>query len=113
MVTAFMGLTSSRDVTGLAHATNLKRIPSNLFPVHQPDRLATRSPLPCHISTDALVRIERNTAEANMTGYQLDSDRADVRETCTGHSGCLQHCALAWRFHDGLGRENPWPTAIG
>jgi len=47
MVTAFMGLTSSRDVTGLAHAINLKRITSNLFPVHRPDGRSTRSPLPC------------------------------------------------------------------
>jgi hypothetical protein len=27
-------------------------------------------PLPCHISTDALLRIGRNTAELNMADYQ-------------------------------------------
>ena|ERR1700728_2053511 len=48
------------------------------------DRLSTRSlasrkasrqsvPLPCHISTDALLRIGRNTAETNKAGYQLST----------------------------------------
>jgi hypothetical protein len=27
-------------------------------------------PLPCHISTDALLRIGMNTAETNIAGYQ-------------------------------------------
>ena len=34
----------------------------------QPSRQS--APLPCHISTDALLRIGRNTAETNMAGYQ-------------------------------------------
>jgi hypothetical protein len=109
LVIAFMGLTSSRDVTVSRTLSTRTRSRPTHFPDHRPDRLATRSPAngnadvprrshasanelasePCrdapvdqataipaisappfHISTDALLRIGRNTTETNMAGYQ-------------------------------------------
>src|SRR4051794_3185764 len=108
MVIAFMGLTSSRDVTvSRTVSTRNESRPTN-FSDHRPDRLSTRSPanwnadavrrlhasaselasepcrdapvnqepsrqsvpLPSHISTDALLRIGRDTSETNMAGFR-------------------------------------------
>jgi hypothetical protein len=108
MVIAFMGLTSSRDVTvSRTVSTRNESRPTN-FSDHRPDRLSTHTPAnwnadavrrlhasaselasePCrdapvnqepsrqsvplrsHISTDALLRIGRDTSETNMAGYE-------------------------------------------
>jgi hypothetical protein len=62
MVTAFMGLTSTRDVTvSRTLSTRTESSPTYFLPT---------DPTRCHISSDSLLRIGRNAAEANMAGYQ-------------------------------------------
>ena len=48
-------------------------LPPNLAETRQlirPQLSRQSAPLPFHISTDALLRIGRNTTETNMAGYQ-------------------------------------------
>jgi hypothetical protein len=50
--------------------TNWPRNLAGTRPSIRPQPSRQSVPLPCHISTDALLRIGRNTAETNMAVYQ-------------------------------------------
>ena len=74
MVIALMGLTSSRDGTV---STRYQPEPNPVQPIFlttDPTQPSPQSvPLPCRISTDALLRIRRNTAKRiwRVTGKLL------------------------------------------